>query len=138
MHFEGSLSTAEAELRAPLYTALHDADEEAVQAFLSDEPSADTLMALPDDGERPWLGRARRLLRHAEPVLRRGALAMPDGREQWAEFALSLASLVDDDDEVGIHAYSLSEPWASFRRAYRKLVDDAPVRVRLDDLVGLG
>lgn len=130
MHFEGSLSAAEAALRAPLYDALYNVDEDAIQEILADEPAAGAVAAMSDDGERPWLARAKRLLRHREPVLKRGAMACPKGAERWEEFTRSLMNLLNEGDEAGVHAYSLSEPWSLFRREYRSLLGSAEVCAR--------
>jgi hypothetical protein len=64
MHFEGSLSDEEAEARPELYEALRNADESDIQRLLHDDDGVRDVMEIEGDGERPWLGRARRLLRH--------------------------------------------------------------------------
>lgn len=119
MHFEGSLSSAEEALRGPLYDALYDADEEEIQQILEDDDAALDVLALPIDGEQPWLGRAKRILCAGDPLLRQGAMALPNGEELWEDFVESLRNLVDDRDEMGLYSYSLCEPWKNFGRAYR-------------------
>lgn len=119
MHFEGSLTTEEEALRAPLYDALYASDEEELLRILEDEDTVLDVMALPEDGELPWAGRARRILRTDSPLLRSGTAAMPDGEEVWEEFVQSLSNLLDEEDETGLYAYSLCEAWKDLNRAYR-------------------
>jgi hypothetical protein len=71
MHFEGSLSEEEAAARPELYRALYAADE-GIQRLLCDDDGLQDVLEIEGDGEFPWLGRARRLLRHEYTVLRRG------------------------------------------------------------------
>jgi hypothetical protein len=104
MYFEGSLSDAEVAVRVPLYEALYATDEEEIQRILCDERAALGVVALPDDGETPWLARARRLLRHESPLLRKGAGTEASGDALWGEFVLSLQRLVEERDELSIYA----------------------------------
>jgi hypothetical protein len=127
MHFEGSLTASEEAIREPLYQALHAIDEDEIHRILGDEPAALQVASLPIDGERPWISRARRILRTEEPLLRKGARSTPDLESQWDEFVASLRNLVDDEDEYGIYSYSLCEPWKAFRSAYRKAIGDPEI-----------
>jgi hypothetical protein len=147
MYFEGSLSDAEVAVRVPLYEALYASDEEEIQRFLCDERAALGVVGLLDDGETPWLARARRLLRHESPLLRKGAGTEASGDALWGEFVLSLRRLVEERDELSIyacvpcdslnfwgthvfgsHRYSSSDPWKSFRRGYRAFVGEDKVQ----------
>jgi hypothetical protein len=136
MHFEGSITAEEEAIRLPLYQALYNIDEDEIHRILEDEPAAEAVMAIPIDGERPWTGRARRILRSNEPLLRQGAKTLPDGEAQWAEFTASLRNLIDEDDEVGLYSYSLCEPWKAFRRAFRAEIGETQV-VQGETRIGL-
>jgi hypothetical protein len=107
MHFEGSLSDEEAEARPELYEALRNADKSDIQRLLHDDDGVRDVMEIEGDGERPWLGRARRLVRHEYPILRRGSENLPNGDELWEDFVLTWKNMVDSEDELGIHAYVL-------------------------------
>lgn len=120
MHFEGSLSEAEEKLREPLYQALYDCAEGDIYAMLFDNKDARAVMELPGDGEEPWVGCAERMLRHANPLLRKGA----QNDEQWEGFVAALANLVDVKDEEGIQDFAQSEPWVGMRKGYRVSVGD--------------
>lgn len=136
MHFEGSLTAAEEEIREPLYQALYNVNEDEIHAILEDSPAALGIVAIPHDGERPWTGRARRILRHPDPLLRTGARVMADGEERWTEFVKSLENLIEEGDEYGIYSYSLCEPWKSFRRNYRVALGESPI-VQGETRIGL-
>lgn len=136
MHFEGSLTAAEEEIREPLYQALYNVSEDEIHAILEDSPAALGIAAIPHDGERPWTGRARRILRHPDPLLRTGVRGLADGEELWTEFVKSLESLIAEGDEYGIYSYSLCEPWKSFRRNYRAALGESPI-VQGETRIGL-
>jgi len=72
MFFEGSLSELELEVREALYKTFYDVDEDEIQPLLTEDETAMAIIRLPDDGEHPWIGRARRLLRHRNPILKKG------------------------------------------------------------------
>ncbi|KAF8997404.1 hypothetical protein BDQ17DRAFT_857894 [Cyathus striatus] len=125
MYFEGSLTETENSIREPLYEALYNKDEDDIQRILCDEEGALTVAAIPQDGERPWVGRAKRLLREESPVLKKGIWSIENGEALWDDFVRSLQILVDTEDDVGLHAYSQSEPWKSFRKAYRATLGES-------------
>jgi hypothetical protein len=104
MHFEGSLSDEAAAARPELYEAIRAADETEIQRILCDYDAVQDVLEIECDGERPWLGRAKRLLRDEYPRLRSGSETVANGEELWAEFVLSLENLVDSEDELGLYA----------------------------------
>jgi hypothetical protein len=108
MFFEGSLSEAELEVREALYKALYEIDEDEIQRVLTDDEAAMAVIRLPDDGEHPWIGRARRLLRHKNPILKKGLEATPEGERVWAGFIKGLKILIIEENDIGIHAYIAS------------------------------
>jgi hypothetical protein len=136
MHFEGSLTQAEENIREPLFQALYNMDEDEIHRIVEDEPAAQAVSSIPIDGEIPWTSRAKRILRSSEPTLRKGARALPEGEQLWEEFTTSLKNLVEEGDEVGIYNYSLCEPWKAFRKAYRAAIGD-PAIVQGETRVGL-
>jgi len=105
MFFEGSLSEVELEAREALYNALYDVDEDEIQRSLTEDEATMAVFKLPDDGEHPWIGRARRLLRHKNPILRKGLEATPEGDRVWAGFIKGLKILIVEKNDIGIHAY---------------------------------
>jgi hypothetical protein len=127
MHFEGSLTYEEEFIREPLFKALYNMDEDEIHRILEDEPAARAILKIPIDGEKPWTARAKRILRSDVPLLRKGALALPEGEQLWDEFKLSLRNLIKEGDEYGIYSYSLCEPWKAFRRSYREVIGDPAV-----------
>lgn len=124
MHFEGSISTHEEQLREPLYEVLHAANEEHIHAILS-STTACNVLAMPIDDEQPWLGRAHRILRAPDPLLRRGAAGLAYGQAVWEDFIASLRGLIREGDEDGLYVYSLAGPWKELRDAYRTVVGEA-------------
>jgi hypothetical protein len=136
MHFEGSLTAEEEALREPLYQALYDIDEDEIHRILEDDPVARGVLSIPIDGENPWMARAQRLLRSEEPLLRKGSRALPNGEHQWPEFIASLKNLLSENDEYGLHSYSLCEPWKAYRRAYRDAIGASQV-VQGETRIGL-
>ncbi|KAI0685647.1 hypothetical protein BC835DRAFT_1421040 [Cytidiella melzeri] len=133
MYYEGSITKNGQPLREKLYQALLKAGEVdeknepilkhegAVLQILEDEGEAEAVLLLGDDGEQPWLGRANRILRRNDPLLRQAALTLPDGEEKWARFKERLEALVAARDEHAIFAFSLHAPWSEFRRVYHAL-----------------
>jgi hypothetical protein len=136
MHFEGSLTQAEENIREPLYQALHRIDEDEIHRIVEDEPAAQAVSSILIDGETPWTARAKRILRSSEPTLRKGARSLPEGEQLWEEFTSSLKNLVEEGDEVGIYNYSQCQPWKTFRQAYRTAIGD-PAVVQGETRVGL-
>ncbi|KAF8994065.1 hypothetical protein BDQ17DRAFT_1431325 [Cyathus striatus] len=104
-------------------------NEDDIQRILHDEIAAESVAAIPGDGEKPWVGRARRILRaNPSPLLRKGADALEDGETIWNDFILSLQTLVNDEDDVGLHAYAQSEPWRAIRMAYWAAIGETKPR----------
>lgn len=115
MHFEGSITREEEDLREPLYNALRAGNETVVSQFL-EHPSLVDVVALPDDGENPTIGAARRLLRPGKtPLLR-------DIKDpvKWTKFTKELTTLVQQGDEDTLAQYHGSQPWSGLRDEYRK------------------
>ena len=148
MFFEGSLSEAEFEVREALYKALYDVDEDEIQRVLTEDEAGMAIIKLSDDGEQPWIGRARRLLRHSNPILKKGVEPTPEGEQLWAGFIKGLKILVVEKNDIGIHAYvapyffgtpvqsltssanrsyAQSEPWTSLRMKYREAINEVKV-----------
>jgi hypothetical protein len=105
MFFEGSLNETELEVREVLYKALYDVDEDEIQRILTEDDAAMAIVKLPDDGEQPWIGRARRLLRHRNPILKKGLEGTPESERVWAGFIKGLKILIVEKNDIGIHAY---------------------------------
>jgi hypothetical protein len=122
MFFEGSLSEPELEVRETLYNALYNIDEDEIQRILTEDEVAMAVVRLSDDGEQPWIGRARRLLRHRNPILKRGLEPTPEGERKWAGFIKGLKVLIVEKNDIGLHAYAQSEPWRSLRMKYREAI----------------
>jgi hypothetical protein len=108
MFFEGSLSELELEAREALYKALYEVDEDDIQRLLTEDETAMAIIRLPDDGEHPWIGRARRLLRHRNPILKKGLDPTPEGERVWASFVKGLKILIIEKNDIGLHAYVAS------------------------------
>lgn len=121
MHFEGSLAAAEEALREPLYVALYDINESRIQHLISSD-AARNVMSISIDGEQPWMGRARRILRTSEPLLRTSVDALDDGDALWETFIRGLQCLIREEDEEGLYSYSLCGAWKELRAAYRKVI----------------
>ena len=147
MFFEGSLNEVELEVRDALYTALYNVDEDDIQRILTEDEAAMAIIRLPDDGENPWIGRARRLLRHKNPILKKGLESTPEGERVWAGFTKGLKILIVEKNDIGIHAYvaslsfgteqsltsladfsyAQSEPWRTLRMRYREAIGEVKV-----------
>ncbi|KAI0364631.1 hypothetical protein BV20DRAFT_1057052 [Pilatotrama ljubarskyi] len=123
MHFEGSLTEAEAAIRILLYHALLQQDVVEVERILSEEPEAGMILSIYHDGEQPYVGRARRILRSEAPLLRMGAADDP----VWAKFARTLRDKVAVKDEVGLQELYQEPTWTSIRAAYRQAIGDDKV-----------
>ena len=119
MHYEGSITFAEETLRQPLFAALYAASEPAITNLLSD-PILVSVLAMPDDGENPTTGTARRLLRFGlgEPLLH--AQASPGLAAKWGVLTKGLAQLVKMGNEEVLAQYHRSQPWSAFREEYAK------------------
>ena len=134
MHFEGSLTFEEVSLRTEVYAALsyftpNEEDEEienfegepTLYAILEDNNVAKDILALRDDGERPMLGIAKRLLREGKDdvVLRKG-----DEEAQWNQFIEDLRAAVDQKDEDEVRSMYEFEPWVGLRKRYREAIGE--------------
>ncbi|KAF8992433.1 hypothetical protein BDQ17DRAFT_207865 [Cyathus striatus] len=122
MFFLGTLTHDEYILRNQLYTALYSKNESEVQRILCDDPAALRVASISDDGELPWVGKAKRILRSEYPLLRSGVGKVKDGEVLWDEFCRCLEVLVSEEDDEGIYAYYDSESWRAFRKAYREVM----------------
>ena len=83
---------------------LRSADDTEIQRILCDYDAVQDVLEIECDGERPWLGRAKRFLRDEYPRLQMGSESVPNGEELWEDFVLSLKNLVDSEDELGLYA----------------------------------
>ena len=140
MFFEGSLSEAEFEVREALYKALYDIDEDEIQRILTEDDAGMAIIKLSDDGEQPWIGRARRLLRHKNPILKKGLEPTPEGERLWAGFIKGLKILIVEKNDIGIHAYvapysfgtpcavtdKFGEPQVCSKRTLDNIEDEVP------------
>ena len=119
MHYDGSITAAEETLRQPLFAALYSASEPAITEILSN-PILSSVLAMPDDGENPTTGTARRLLRFGlgEPLLH--SHATPSLAAKWGVLTRGLAQLVKMGDEEVLAQYHRSQPWSAFREEYAK------------------
>lgn len=63
MFFEGSLTQREDHLRRNLFTILANANEHCIEGIIK-HPEMQAIAQLPDDGQRPYVAWAQRLLRH--------------------------------------------------------------------------
>ncbi|KDN50348.1 hypothetical protein K437DRAFT_64853, partial [Tilletiaria anomala UBC 951] len=91
MFFEGSISVKENAMRADLFAALARIDELAIEKILT---ACAAIVALPDDGERPYACWAQRLLREQpadDPVLLRTIAT----DAEWQSLALQLHFTLD-------------------------------------------
>ena len=132
MFFEGSTTLEQENLREQLYTtlwqSLHneyvlDKDNwpsvDGIDKLLDSADARKTLVA-GDDGEQPWLGRAKRLLsvpKEKTGLYRRSVPKVQDLDTKWDTFVAVLKTLVQNEDELGIHAYSLGSPWLELHTA---------------------
>ncbi|KAI0364629.1 hypothetical protein BV20DRAFT_826352 [Pilatotrama ljubarskyi] len=126
MHFEGSLTEDEAAIRIPLYHALLKQDVPEVERILKDEPAAAKVLAIFHDGEMPYVGRARRILRSESPVLRKGAA----DDATWTKFARMLQEKVAAKDEEGLQEQYREPLWTRIRAGYRKAIGDDKIGER--------
>ncbi len=115
MFWEGSITGAEEDLRTPLFEALRDASEPAIEGFLAD-PALAGVIAMEDDGETPILGNARRLMR-GDVLLK---TRHPEMDAKWAKLTRDLGALLKNPDEEVLAGYYRSQPWTAFREAYAK------------------
>lgn len=124
MHFEGSLSQEEEDLRLQVYEVLRSKNEAEIEKLMAN-PTLAAVIALPHDGENPTLGHASRLVREGiSPLLLTGGGAEVQGK--WAAFVRDLKGLLKESetDPVGAESaaanYYISQPWSRFRDLYRE------------------
>jgi hypothetical protein len=96
MYYEETITQAEEDLREPLFQALGAIDEPAIESFLKHE-TLSHIISMPDDGETPTLGQARRLLQAQGPLIR--AKLTEANTAKWDKFSKDLAGLVKSGDE---------------------------------------
>ena len=129
MFFEGSITGSENELRSTLFDALARVDESTIETILAD-PALHPIVALPDDGERPYACWAQRLLRDTpadDPVLLRN---IAQGRE-WDSLAIHLSFALREyaavdaaasartaplDVELDVYDVHVSKIWTDLRQ----------------------
>ncbi|KAJ6564600.1 hypothetical protein B0H19DRAFT_1141522 [Mycena capillaripes] len=121
MHFEGSSTEEENALRLPLYDALLHQDVADIQRILSEEPAAGDVVAIFDDGEQPYVGRARRILRSEMPRLRKGSKG---DDALWEKFVTMLKRHVGPKEEVMLQEKYRDDMWTNLRAAYREAIGD--------------
>jgi hypothetical protein len=105
MHFELSSTEAEDYLRGKLYDALYAADESKIKALMS-TPTAKAVLALPTDGEMPFLARARRSIYPRDgqhSLMRNAARSLLDGQTHWARIVRDLEGMLAMNDDAGIY-----------------------------------
>ncbi|GMK60055.1 hypothetical protein CspeluHIS016_0902720 [Cutaneotrichosporon spelunceum] len=117
MFYEGSLKVEEDELRNPLFEALRDANEAAIEGFLTNPVLAE-IIAMEHDGENPVIGNARRLMR-GDVLLK---TRHPDMDAKWVKLKRDLTALLKTSDEEVLAGYYRSQPWTAFREAYAKMM----------------
>jgi len=117
MYYEGTITQAEEDLREPLFQALGAIDEPLIESFLIHQSLAH-IISMPDDGETPTLGQARRLLRAQGPLIR--AKLTEENTAKWDKFTKDLAALVKSGDEEIMTQFFKSHPWNCFRADYAK------------------
>ena len=119
MYYEGSLTTAEEASRIPLYEALRSMDECLIEPFLTNA-TLSSIISMPDDGEQPTVGTARRLVRSSpgEPLIL--STASPSLAEKWGKLNKDLANLLRTGDEDIMTQYYRSQPWTAFREEYAR------------------
>ncbi|KAJ3032500.1 hypothetical protein HDV00_007438 [Rhizophlyctis rosea] len=111
MHFEGSITASDDRTRQALYNALRSQDEPLISQIISE---CNRIVDLPDDGEKPYTGYARRLLLWSDPLLKRVA-----GEEEWNDFVSRISQMLTWDDEAEIYEEYISEPWAGWRAKHK-------------------
>ncbi len=120
MSYEGSITTSEESLRQPLYEGLHSMNESLISQILSN-PILTSITSMSDDGEKPIMGTARRLLRSSAVVKDHPLLlstASPEVSSKWGKLTKDLSNLVKQGDEEVLTQYYRSQPWTAFREEY--------------------
>ncbi|KAL1925517.1 uncharacterized protein VTP21DRAFT_400 [Calcarisporiella thermophila] len=111
MFFEGSITTQHNEFRQQLYQALYDKDEIRILEILD---QLDEISALPDDGETPYLGYAKRLIASKSPMIKSFM-----GDKEWQIWIAKLAMLVEWGNETELMEEYMGETWLNLRAKYR-------------------
>ncbi|KAJ6496144.1 hypothetical protein C8R45DRAFT_1072436 [Mycena sanguinolenta] len=124
MYFEGSSTEQENALRLPLYDALLNINIAEIQRILSEEPAAGDVVAIFDDSEQPYVGRARRILRSEAPLVRKGAKS----DEVWTKFVAMLGRYVKAKNEAALQEKYRDDMWTDLRCSYREAMGDQKKR----------
>lgn len=111
MYFEGSISLEEDKLRQKLFNMLLLSDEPAIEDLLI---KLARVVALPYEGNFPYLFRARRLVEAEQPILKSFCTD-----EEWESLTKVLKSLIVARDESNIMEEHDSDPWLSIRQKFR-------------------
>lgn len=119
MHYEGTITIDEEELRQPLFEALRNKDEQAIEALVAD-PTLAQIIAMDHDGEAPVLGNARRLLRKAKGEALLKVRVAEEFAPKWNKLVRDLTSLLSHPDEETLAQYYRSQPWTALREEYAK------------------
>ena len=131
MFYEGSITTVEESLREPLFKALQNKDEPAIESLLAD-PILAAIVAMDHDGENPVLGNARRLLRNNTQGVPLLQAKTPELKAKWDKLVRDLQSLIGQADEETLAQYYRSQPWTALREEYAKNLVRRGVNDRAD------
>ncbi|KAI8917516.1 hypothetical protein DFJ77DRAFT_531000 [Powellomyces hirtus] len=112
MYFEGSITATGNKRRIKLYEALAEQRGDDINNLLR---KCSAKMDLPQDGETPFIGQARRLINSTSPLLKEYV----DDRQQWIDFTHRIMKLVTWGNDMDLYEEYLSHPWATWRAAYR-------------------
>ncbi|KAK3599362.1 hypothetical protein CHS0354_009862 [Potamilus streckersoni] len=113
MFFEGSISERQNRLRNDLFSALLTTDKVRVEDLIQE---LDEVVHIPDEGNEPLLGTAKRFLSTEEPMLKRHC----ETESEWKSFTKMLKSLVTSKDTALLYEEYDSDPWLSMRKLYRQ------------------
>ncbi|KAL3866241.1 hypothetical protein ACJMK2_043556 [Sinanodonta woodiana] len=113
MYFEGSISEKQNLLRNDLFNALLATDEKRVEGMIQE---FDEVLTLPDEGNEPLLGTAKRFLSTEEPMLKKHCAT----ESEWETFIKMLSSLVISKDTASLYEEYDSDPWLSMRKTFRQ------------------
>lgn len=113
MYFEGSITKEYDELREELFIALKSIDESRIDELLD---KLKEVVNMPEEGNSPLIGRARRLVNSSDPLLK----LHTESEEEWASLKKLLVSLIIAKDEESIAEEYESDPWLVMRKRYRK------------------
>ena len=111
MYFEGSLTKDENEMRQQLFNSLVKQDEKSIEKLLN---IMKPIQKLPNDGQNPLTGTARRLVNSPEPMLK---MAASDDNVWNAFFERIKAYSIDQHEDLLFEEY-ISKPWKTLRDTY--------------------